>query len=211
MGYAFSIEHGTFEDYIRAYQRDGLIVLPNHSSDNNPKSLGYKNWQDPERAIAIPFDRLLWEVHKTGKLSALLGYNTVKPERPILAADIDLVKCFCENPLHTKNSDHGVECVTKAREWRRIHITEFRRLETEVSFSPSGGCHVWAKASNPTIVAKWLAPILQGIDSRVFIESVKGRGTQVLLPPSKIPAGYYFLLDCKGKLYLENNFRIREL
>jgi hypothetical protein len=201
----------TWENYVAAYQREGIIVIPNHGSPSNPKFPGYEEWQDPTWAKSIPLENLLFEIHETNKASALLGYNTVDPSKPIFAADVDLVKCLCPNTLHVKNSDHGVECVALARDWRKKHIQDFQALETELSFTPHGGCHFWAKASNAAKVSDWLNPILQRIDSRIFIEEVKGRGRQVLLPPSKIPDGTYVLMDNKGKRHLAEFYRIREL
>src|SRR5207245_9127245 len=136
--------------------------------------------------------------------------NAVKPELPIFAADIDLVKCLCPSTSHIKNSDHTVECVALARKWRIEHLNDFRQLETEVSFTPHGGVHCWFKASDKNEVVQAMSPILS-VDSRVFIEEVKGKGRHVLLPPSKIPDGSYVLMDCKGPRYLAENFRIREL
>ncbi len=197
-----------WEQYVAAYQREGIIVKPNHSTESNPKGMGYAGWDNPK---PIPLENLLYEIRTTNKASALLGYNTVKPELPVFAADLDLVKCLCPNTQHVKNSDHAVECVALARKWRIEHLQDWRALGTEVTFSPHGGCHFWAKASSPSKVSAWLNPILKDIDARIFIEEVKGRGRQVLLPPSRIAAGYYVLMDCRGKLYLENNFKIREL
>ncbi len=198
----------TWEDYLRAYQREGVKTIPNHSSLTNPKSLGYNDWNNPNREY--PFDNLLFEVKSTNKCSALLGVNTVNPSKPVVAADIDLVKCLCPNPQHVRNSDHGVECVALARKWRRDHLEDFRKLETEISFTPHGGVHVWFKSIDKAAVVKAMAPILS-LDSRIFIEEVKGSGRQVLLPPSKIPDGCYVLMDCKGLRYLAENFKIREL
>jgi hypothetical protein len=192
----------TWKEYLRAYQREGIKTIPNHSSPTNAKSLGYKDWQNPNREY--PFENLLSEVQSTNKCSALLGVNRV------VVADIDLVKCLCSNTLHVKNSDHGVECVALARKWRIDHLNNLRQLSTEVSFTPHGGLHCWFKSDDKAAVVKAMSPVLS-LDSRIFIEEVKAKGRQVLLPPSKIPDGTYVLMDNKGPRYLAENFKIREL
>jgi len=196
-----------WEDYVSAYHREGFIVIPNHSSESNPKSLGYHDWQTPRE---YPLENLLSEILATKKASALLGYNTADPSKPIWAVDIDLVKCLCEDTSHVKNSNHSIACVALAREWRRNHFSDFRNLVTEVSLTVHGGIHAFFKASDKNAVLKAMAPVLS-IDSRIFIEEIKGRGRQVLLPPSRIADGTYFLLDCKGPRYLAEDFKIREL
>ena len=208
------IKISDWEDFFAAYDREGIKVIPNRGSNDNPKSLGYKGWEDETREY--PRDNLLFEARQFKKWSALLGHNT-KGGKPVVAVDVDLVKCLCENVVHVKNSDHTIECVQVARDFRKAHIPDWRLLETEISFTVHGGLAIFFKASDKNSVAQVVNPFLKNLDSRIFVEEIKSKGRQVVLPPSKIwmpefqKFASYFWLDEKGPLYLQRDFHIREL
>lgn len=106
--------------------------------------------------------------------------------RPLVVRDFDLY--------------HNFGSTEAARKWRSEHISDLRELETRVTFSASGGLHIWFYAKSTYDVDVFLTEIgkKQGIDWLAFKKDVRANGGMIVVPPSKFEGHSYFFLD-EGK------------
>jgi hypothetical protein len=90
-----------------------------------------------------------------------------------------------------------LESRSKALEWRKKNIPLLRRFKTLVTFTPSGGFHIWCRTKEagpePEVIARLVEPIPFEMDL------VRGKGGQVVIPPSKLKdvGNYWFMDDSK--------------
>jgi hypothetical protein len=70
-------------------------------------------------------------------------------------------------------------------------------LQTLVTFTPSGGFHVWLRTEKPRPKAKVISPVTRLIPFEMDL--VRGEASQVIVPPSKLKdvGNYWFMDDSK--------------
>ena len=167
------------EKWLDLYINEGLRIIPlygaHDAADYNPKKPGYSKWQKyvPNRSElvdAIHFGRMWGCV--CGSVSGNLS-----------VVDYDL-----DETLGTRE---------KAMSWRKENIPLLRSLRTLVTFTPSGGFHVWLRTREPKPRPE---VILQATKVIPFeMDLVREEGQQVVVPPSKLRdvGNYWFLDDSK--------------
>ncbi len=127
-----------------------------------------------------------WVLHTWKDFGYNIGCLTGRQRdgRILFVQDLDLNKKFGS--------------IEAARAWRRAHISELRDLETRVTFTPSGGVHVWNYASNQRTIDLFMEGKSEahGIDWIGLRELVRCSGGMVAVPPSvSAGVGEYFFLD----------------
>ena len=177
------------EQWLDLYLKEGLRIIPLYGAHDldvyNPKKPGYPQWQKyiPSR------DELLSAIPQGKMWGCVCG--SVSGNLQIV--DYDLYKI-----LDSKG---------KALEWRRENIPLLRSLKTLVTFTPSGGFHVWLRTKDakpqPEVIARSVKSIPFDMDL------VRGEGGQVVVPPSKLKdVGNYWFMD-DSKIRREGRLGIR--
>ncbi len=220
------------EAFLDAFLANKIDVIPIRGLTIDgkyfPKTPGYKNWSNPN-LTRFSRQELLDSFALTGRWGVRLGSSSDN----LYVYDIDLQKALCpvydEHEAISSNLDderaesnrvlkHTGICVEVAREWRKSHLEDFRKLGTLISLTPSGGVHIFFRSDKSNVRlanvgSRFIASILsldsrlanpRKLETQIFSGDRHGGGQQVLLPPSKIPAnipnsisnpGSYFFLD----------------
>ncbi len=177
------------EQWLDLYLKEGLRIIPLYGAHDldvyNPKKPGYPQWQKyiPSR------DELLSAISQGKMWGCVCG--SVSGNLQIV--DYDLYKI-----LDSKG---------KALEWRRENIPLLRNLKTPVTFTPSGGFHVWLRTKEPKPQPEVIARFVKAIP--FDMDLVRGDGGQVVVPPSKLKdVGNYWFMD-DSKIRREGGLGIR--
>ena len=92
-------------------------------------------------------------------------------------------------------------------ELRRENIPLLRSLKTPVTFTPSGGFHVWLRTKEPKPQPEVIMRVTRLIPFEMDL--VRGDGGQVVVPPSKLKdVGNYWFMD-DSKIRREGRLGIR--
>jgi hypothetical protein len=167
------------ERWLDLYLRESLRIIPLYGAHDgdvfNAKKPGYHTWQKyvPTR------NELLDAIH----LGKMWGCVCGSVSGNLCVVDYDI-----EETLGSKE---------KALEWRKQNIPLLRSLRTLVTFTPSGGFHVWLKAKAPKPPSAAIREVIEPIPFE--LDLVQEEGKQVIVPPSKIKdvGNYWFMDDSK--------------
>jgi len=164
------------EKWLDLYLKEGLRIIPLYGAHDsnvfNAKKPGYPQWQK-----YIPAQEELLSAMDKGKMWGCVC-GSVSGNLQIV--DYDLYKI-----LGSKD---------KALEWRRENIPLLQSLATLVTFTPSGGFHVWLRTREPGLQTSSISQITKSIP--LEMDLVRGDGGQVVVPPSKLKdVGYYWFMD----------------
>jgi hypothetical protein len=174
------------EKWLDLYTNEGLRIIPLYGAHDaevyNPKKPGYPKWQK-----YIPSQNELVDAIHLGKMWGCVC-GSVSGNLSVVDYDLDEI-------LGSREAAIG---------WRKANIPLLRSLRTLVTFTPSGGFHVWLRTREPKPRPE---VILQATKVIPFeIDLVREEGQQVVVPPSKLKdvGNYWFMDDSKirrrGKL-----------
>ena len=164
------------EKWLDLYLSEGLRIIPINGAHDagvyNPKKPGYPKWPEyiPRR------EELLDAIHMRRLWGCVCG--SVSGNLSVVDYDLDEI-------LGTREA---------AMSWRRKNIPLLRLLKTLVTFTPSGGLHVWLRSREPKPKHEVIARVTRLIPFE--IDLVQEEGRQVIVPPSKLKdVGNYWFMD----------------
>ena len=167
------------EQWLDLYLREGLRIIPLYGAHDgdvfNAKKPGYHTWQK-----YIPSTNELLDAIHLGKMWGCVC-GSVSGNLSVVDYDLDEI-------LGTRE---------KAKSWRKENISLLRTLRTLVTFTPSGGFHVWLRTREPRPKPEVIGPIIHCLRAaNIEIDLVRGEGGQVVVPPSKLKGvGNYWFMD----------------
>jgi hypothetical protein len=164
------------EKWLDLYLNEGLRIIPINGAHDagvyNPKKPGYVKWPTyiPRR------DELLDAIHMRKMWGCVCG--SVSGNLSVVDYDLDEI-------LGTRE---------RAMNWRRENISLLRTLRTLVTFTPSGGLHVWLRSREPKPPHEVIARVTNLIPFEIDLVLEEKR--QVIVPPSKLQGlGNYWFMD----------------
>ncbi len=170
----------TPEQWLNLYLKEGLRIIPLYGShdggDYNPKKPGYPQWQKYVPSRDELLRTILHEKKMWGCVCGSVSGN-------LQIVDYDLYKLL--------------DSREQALLWRKNNLSILRSLKTLVTFTPSGGFHVWLRTTEPKpppeVISGFVRPIPLEMDL------VRGDGGQAVVPPSKLNGvgNYWFMDDSK--------------
>ncbi len=179
----------TAEKWLDLYLREGLRIIPLYGAHDldvfNPKKPGYPQWQKyiPSR------DELLSAMAQGNMWGCVCG--SVSGNLSVVDYDLDEV----------------LGTIEKAKSWRKENIPLLRTLRTLVTFTPSGGLHVWLRTQKPRPEPELITRVTELIP--LEMDLVQGEARQVIVPPSKLKdVGNYWFMD-DSKIRREGRLGIR--
>jgi hypothetical protein len=164
------------EQWLDLYLKEGLRIIPVYGAHDldvyNPKKPGYHTWPK-----YVPSRNELVDAIHLGKMWGCVC-GSVSGNLSVVDYDLDEI-------LGTRE---------KAMSWRKENIPLLRTLRTLVTFTPSGGFHVWLRTREPKPRPE---VILQATKVIPFeMDLVREEGQQVVVPPSKLKdVGNYWFMD----------------
>ena len=182
-----------FEYWLQRYREAGLRVIPIYGETYpdgfyNEKAVGIHDWPN---YVANDNDNLA-SIRLRFRWCCVTG----KASNHTYVIDYDLQK-------HTDASGNVVEnvqpeefwSVKNAKRWRNEHLWQLRDMDTLVTFTPSGGCHVWIRCPRGAPDPRDTARLTYGVFP-CQPDLIRGNDQQVLIPPSRlIEKGYYLFMD----------------
>ena len=164
------------EQWLDLYLREGLRIIPLYGAHDgdvfNAKKPGYHTWQK-----YIPSTNELLDAIHLGKMWGCVC-GSVSGNLSVVDYDLDEI----------------LGTIEKAKSWRKENISLLRTLRTLVTFTPSGGFHVWLRTQKPRPEPEVIARVTEPIPFE--IDLVQGEAKQVIVPPSKLKdIGNYWFMD----------------
>ena len=164
------------ELWLDLYLKEGLRIIPLYGAHDgdvfNSKKPGYPTWQ---KYVPSPTE-LLDAIHLGKMWGCVCG--SVSGNLSVVDYDIDEILGSRE----------------KALEWRKGNIPLLRSLDTLVTFTPSGGFHVWLRTKRPKPPPEAILQVTKSIPFEMDL--VREEGQQVIVPPSKLrDVGNYWFMD----------------